>query len=470
MSTRDRWLAGLFAFQLLVAAVLGVVLIDALDTPSTSTVVTSAPAATQAPGAVPLSSGAPTPGRAGTIPGTTGTAAKPGTAGTTTTTTGQGGPRGGGTVSAPTGSTKAVAQGAPIKVGTIVTQTGAINFASSAQATKAYFDLVNRQGGVNGHQIQLDLRDDKLDSARGRQQAQQLVDSGVFAFTGWRAPLTENGITGFLEKNKIPLIGGYGEQEEYHSPYAYLFSASYGHYGFQMARYLADQGIKHPGLLYITNNSATADGGLEKAFKDGFASKGLTLASGDIVVVDPTKPSYDDVVTQFQLSGVDGMATLLDQTAYNRLTQSQQRQGYTPKHAASPLFAAPTVKQSATTEGTFVATDYEFVEGGGPAVQEYASAVKAAYGASAQIDYFGEQGWVDAKVFVEAIRTLGDTITRDGLLKAMDSLSGKGGFGFTSDLAFGPGVRDLNRCVKFGKVVTGKVTRVTDWRCDEQPF
>ena len=454
MSSRDRWLAGLFAFQLVVAAVLGGVLVHALDkAPSTTTVVSSGSAPTAGPSA-------PTQAAQGTK-GTTGTKAT-----TTTTTTGGSGS----TVSQPTGSTVAVKAGAPIKVGTIVTQTGAINFTSSAQATKAYFDKVNRAGGVNGHKIVLDLRDDKLDSARGKQQAQDLVASGVFAFTAWRAPLTENGITGFLQTNKVPLIGGYGEQEEYHSPYAYLMSASYGHYGWEMSRFLAEQGIKKPGLVYITNNSTSADSGLERAFVDGFKSKGLTLSSSDIVVVDPTKPSYDDVVTQFQLDGVDGMVSLLDQTAYNRLTQAQDRQAYRPKHVASPLFAAPSVKQSSSTEGTFVATDYEFLDGGGPAVQDYVDTVKAAYGSSAQIDYFGQQGWVDAKVLVTALQSLGDTITRDGLLRAMDSLDGKGGFGFTSDLSFGPGVRDLNRCIKLGKVVSGRVTRVTDWRCDEQPF
>jgi branched-chain amino acid transport system substrate-binding protein len=459
VSSRDRWLAGLFAFQLLVAAVLGVVLVNALDDPVTPTVVTALPGQVAASAAPQATGAAPVPG-ATTRPGTT----------TTTTTTTTGGSQGGSTVSTPTGSKQVVAAGAPIKIGTIVTQTGAINFVSSAQATKAYFDQVNRRGGINGHKIVLDLRDDKLDSARGRQQAQELVDEGVFAFTGWRAPLTENGITDFLAKNKIPLVGAYGEQEEYHSPYSYLFSASYGHFGFQMSTYLAEQGVKKPGLVYITNNSQSADDGLVKAFKDGFKSKGLTLADADIVVVDPTKPSYDDVVTQFQLDGVDGMATLLDQTAYNRLTQSQQRQAYRPKHAASPLFVDPSVTQNATTEGTFVAADYDFVQGGGAQVQEYASAVRAAYGAKAQINYFGEQGWVDAQAFTTALQSLGTNITRDGLLKAMDSLNGKGGFGFTSDLHFGPGVRDLNRCVKFGKIVSGKVTRVTDWRCDEQPF
>jgi branched-chain amino acid transport system substrate-binding protein len=452
LSSRDRWLAALFALQLLVAGVLGVVLVHALDDKQTTTVVGAPPSATAGPTAT-------------ATPGTQGTAGTPGRTTTTTTTSG-----GSSSVGTPTGSKQVLSSGAPIKVGAIVSQTGAINFASSAQATKAYFDIVNRAGGVNGHKIVLDLRDDQLDSARGRQQAQQLVASGVFAFTAWRAPLTENGIVPFLAQNKIPLIGAYGEQEEYHSPYSFLFSASYGHYGYEMARFLVEQGVKKPGLVYITNNSANADNGLEKAFKDGFKSKGVTLSDNEIITVDPTKATYDDVVTQFKFDGVDGMATLLDQSAYNRLTQAQQRGAYRPAHAASPLFAAPTVKQSATTEGTFVATDYEFIEGGGPAVQEYVQAVKAAYGARAQVDYFGEQGWLDAKVFTEAIRSLGSSITRDGLLKAMDKLNGKGGFGFTSDLQFGPGVRDLNRCIKFGRMVGGKVNRVSDWRCNSQPF
>jgi ABC-type branched-subunit amino acid transport system substrate-binding protein len=452
-------LAALFALQLAVAAVLGGFLVSALNDDSRPTSLQQQPGQPAVQGPVPSTSAS----AAAAVPGQQGTK-------TTTTTTTTGGNQGGG-VANPTGAdTKVVPPGAPIKVGAVVSQTGAISFVSSAQATKAYFDMVNRKGGVNGHKIVLDLRDDQLDSARGRQQAQQLIASGVFAFTGFNAPVTEPGIVPLLEQNKIPLIGGYGEQEEYHTPWAYIFSASYGHYGFQMGSYLAEQGVKKPGLIYINNNSAKANNGLVAAFKAGFKSKGVTLSDNEIVVVDVTKPSYDDVVTQFKLDQVDGMATLLDQTAYNRLNQAQDRQAYHPKHAASPLFVDPTVKQSSNTDGTFVASDFDFIEGGGPAVQEYVSTVKAAYGSRASINYFGQQGWIDAKIFVAAVEKLGNTITRDALLKTMDSLDGKGGFGLTSDLKFGPGVRDLNRCVKFAKIVQGKATRVTGWRCDEQPF
>ncbi|MDX6219107.1 MAG: hypothetical protein QOJ48_788 [Frankiales bacterium] len=458
LSPRDRLLAALFAFQLLVAAVLGGFLVHDLRKDDSRTVAVS-----QVPGgAAPGVSAQPTATASAGAKGSQGSKGA-----TVTTTTG---PSSGSGVPPAKADNKAIPAGAPIKVGAVVSQTGAINFASSAQATKAYFDMVNRAGGVNGHKIVLDLRDDQLDAPRGKAQAQQMLAEGVFAFTGWNAPNTENGIVPFLEQNRIPLIGGYGERAEYHSSYSYIFSASYGHYGFQMGSFLAEQGVKKPGLVYISNNESTADANLVKAFKAGFASKGVTLSDNDIVAEDVTHSSYDDLVTQFRLDGVDGFASLLDQTAYNRLLQAQARQSYYPKHAADALFVDPSVQQSRATDGVFVASDYEFIDGGGAEVQKYVSTVKAAYGSRAQINYFGEQGWVDAAAFVAAVKAMGSTITRANLLKVMDGLNGKGGFGFTSDLQFAPGNRDINRCVKFGKVVSGKVNRVTSWRCDGQPF
>lgn len=456
LSPRDRLLAALFAFQLLVAAVLGGFLVHDLRKDDNRTV-----AVTQAPaGAAPVATA--------TATASAGTKGTQGTQGTTVTTTS--GPASGPTVPPAKADNNVIAAGAPIKVGAVVSQTGAINFASSAQATKAYFDMVNRAGGVNGHKIVLDLRDDQLDAPRGKAQAQQMLAEGVFAFTGWNAPNTENGIVPFLEQNKVPLIGGYGERAEYHSSYSYIFSASYGHYGYEMGSFLAEQGVKKPGLVFIANGESTADANLVKAFKAGFASKGVTLSDNDVVAEDVTHSSYDDLVTQFRLDGVDGFASLLDQTAYNRLLQAQARQSYYPKHAADGLFVDPSVQQSSKTDGVFVATDYEFIDGGGAEVQKYVSTVRAAYGSRAQINYFGEQGWVDAAVFVAAVKAMGSTITRANLLKVMDGLSGKGGFGFTSDLQFAPGNRDVNRCIKFGKVASGRINRVTDWRCDGQPF
>ena len=164
----------------------------------------------------------------------------------------------------------------------------------------------------------------------------------------------------FLEQNKMPLIGGYGVGQEYHTPYAYSFQSH--HYGFEMGRFLAQESkVTHPGAIFISGNAA-ANEAQKRALTAGVKAGGKTLKPDDILQVDVTKASYDDAVTQFKLSGVDGIATIIDQTAYNRLQQAMDRQSYHPVHVADPLFTDPTVQQKSTTEGTLVASDFELPE------------------------------------------------------------------------------------------------------------
>ncbi len=368
------------------------------------------------------------------------------------------------------GGAAKVAKGAPIKIGSIVTQTGAINFAASAQGTKAYVDRVNKAGGVNGHKIVLDLRDDQLDAARGRAQAQQLLADGVFAFAGWQAPLTEQDIVPFLEANKVPLIGGYGTRPEYRSPYAYVFQS--GHFGYEMGRFLAqEKGVTRPGVIFIGGAEA-ANTAQRQAYKDGVKAGGKTLRDEDISVVDVTKASYDDVVTQFRLAGVDGIATLIDQTAYNRLQQSMDRQSYRPVHVADPLFVDPTVRQGSTTEGTLVASDLAFVNNASGEVQEYVKTVKAQFGARAQISYLGLAGWLSARILTQAIERMGDDISRVNLMKVMNSLPAGSGGQLTPPLRFGPGApgHDLNRCLQLGRVKGGDVVPYKPYACDDKTY
>ncbi len=461
LTPRDRLLAGLFAFQLAAAAVFGGVLVHGLnnDEPSSTLVSGELPPGTEVLPGETLAPGA-----------TVGPSLPPGASIGPQATTGAGG----GTLAplpAATGAAAApVKAGAPIKIGVIVTQTGAINFAPSAQGTKAYIDRVNAQGGVNGHKIELTIMDDQLDQARGLAAAQRMLADGAFAFAAWNAPNTENAIVPFLERNKIPLIGSYGEYPQYHSQYAYAFSTAYSHWGYEMARYQKKLGVKNPGLIYITNGEAKADAGLVRGFRNGWKSAGGgDIPNGNFFAEQPTQPTYDDVVTSLQLSRVDGISTFLDQTAYNRLQQAQDRHAYRPIHIATPLFPDPAVTKTSRNEGTYVGTDVDFLDTGGPAVQDYVKTIKAQYGPSAVTNWVGEVGWFDAVILVEALKTLGQNITRVGLMNAIDTMKPQG-FGFTAPLQFSPGSHDMNKCVKFGRVTGGKVTPTTDWLCNNEPF
>ncbi|MDX6214729.1 MAG: hypothetical protein QOG99_313 [Frankiales bacterium] len=456
LSSRDRLLAGLFALQLIALVVFGSLLLQ--GTHFTSTQTTKTVYVNGAGGAVPTG-----------VPSALTTQGSAGTQGSTTTSVVRGATQA--PVAADNSGAGTVKKGAVIKVGAIVSQTGAINFGASAQGTKAYIDMVNSQGGVNGHRIELDLRDDQLSGVRGKSQAQALVSEGAFCFMGWQAPLTEADITPFLAQNQIPLVGSYGVGAEYHSPWSYAFQSH--HYGYEMGRFLGlESKVTHPGVIFISNSSSAVNSAQVRAFTAGVASTGKTLASGDIRQVDVTQASYDDVVTQFRLNGVNGLATLIDQTAYNRLQQAFDRQNYHPVHVADPLFTDPTVVQSSSTDGTLVASDFATIDQGGPEVQEYVRTVKAKFGSSAQISYIGQGGWLSAKIFVEALRRMGDTITRDNLLKVMNSLpSGVGGQFTPQGLHFGPTQEhDPNQCLQLSKVASGRLSPYKPFSCDTRSF
>jgi branched-chain amino acid transport system substrate-binding protein len=511
LNPRDKWLAGMFAVQLGAAAAFGAVLVHGLGR-STTTVAaivpgaggpagaapagvavsapaSSGPAAAPVPGAVappagprtvtsivggsaavagsaggaaPSAAASGAAGAAGSAGSAPGGAAKK-TAGASKTAAagkpGAGG--GGGAAGAPAGGGD-IPPGQPIKLGSIVTQSGAINFRSSAQGTKAYIDMVNAAGGVAGHQIQLIQDDDQLSAATGNAEFKSLAAQGIFAYAAFNAPQTEGSIKSQLDGEGIPLIGSYGEYDEYHDPLAFAFTADYIHYGFEMGAYLKSLGSTKPALLFVDNNDAKANGQI----KDGFAA-GFGGAPAYTAVKAPTDTYQSDIISMRQ-NGVDGLASILDQGSYQRFLQAAGSYAQQLKHVADPLFNTPDVKKQPNADGTYVASDFAFTDSTDPAVTAYVNAVTAQFGGDAQIDYIGEVGWLDAKLVVDALKSMNGVFTRPGLVKAVEGL-GTYTSGLTSPLPFSPGNRDINRCIQFGKVSGGKVVPTQGYTCDTQP-
>mgnify|MGYP006171596999 CR=1 FL=1 len=116
-----------------------------------------------------------------------------------------------------------------------------------------------------------------------------------------------------------------------------MFNGFYESFGWVSGRFLADEGVTTPGIVYISRQDDTVDARINASWRQAFESKGLELRDENIFAVDVTKSSYDDVVTQLRLNGVDGIATSIDQTAVIRLQQSMDRANYRPVHAASQL-------------------------------------------------------------------------------------------------------------------------------------
>src|SRR5436190_7444237 len=78
-------------------------------------------------------------------------------------------------------------------------------YSKISAATKAYFDYVNANGGVNGRKITYKIMDDAYNPAKTQQAVRQLVlQDKVFAILGGLGTPTHTGVLDFLNTNKVP--------------------------------------------------------------------------------------------------------------------------------------------------------------------------------------------------------------------------------------------------------------------------
>lgn len=492
-SNRDRLLAAMFGVQLVAALIFGLIVANGLSNDdAVSPVVADGGAGTSESTAGSTATGG---SGAGSTAGTSATGSTTDGGSQAGSSTGDATDTSGGATAGDTGDTGGATSGDPggttapsgdtgnpdasaegtrtgvtdtsVKIGVLVTQTGAINFRSSAQATKAYIDMINEQGGVNGRRIEMLLRDDGLDENKGQAAVDEMINAGIFSFVAFNAPLTEQSVIPVIEKNEIPLIGAFAIPS---SPMGYIFSAPYETYGKVGGDRLGREGTTTAGLVYLSNQVEETDRIIEESWRSGLAEHGIELSDDNIHPVDVTKSSFDDVVTSLRLNGVDGIGTILDATAMKRLQQSMNRAAYEPIHVSSPFGGDPAVLQDPNVgesfEGTFVLSDVEFLGSSSPEVQRYEQETSRRFGDDAELNWAGQHGWIGARIFVDMLSRLTDP-TREGLLAQMNSLRDYE-TGFTAPLTIteDPATHNTNnQCMKVGKVVNGKVEPLTNWMC-----
>ncbi|MGN9909376.1 ABC transporter substrate-binding protein [Phytohabitans sp. LJ34] len=94
-----------------------------------------------------------------------------------------------------------------VVVGTHMPLTGpaSAGYSKIAPATKAYFDLVNANGGVHGRKITYKVMDDGYNPANTQQVVRQLVlQDKVFAILNGLGTGTHTGVLDFLASNRVP--------------------------------------------------------------------------------------------------------------------------------------------------------------------------------------------------------------------------------------------------------------------------
>jgi ABC-type branched-subunit amino acid transport system substrate-binding protein len=289
------------------------------------------------------------------------------------------------------------------------------------EGANAYFSSVNKSGGVNGRKIELRTLDDKFDPALTLANAETLiVKDHVFAlFQGRGTPHTK-AILPLLAANKVPLIAPSTGATEFHEPVNHLLFNVRAKYQDEVAKAVeqfATVGIRKIGLLHV-DDAFGLDGlaGFEKAM----AAHKLQPA----VITRFERVNPDFATTAATVIKVNPQALIIVSSAKNTVgvikafrAAGSQIQIMTLSNNSSASFVT---ELGAAGKGVMVSqvmpAPHLVTTSLG---QEFKLAAKAS---GATVSYAAMEGYVNAKVLVEGLRRAGRNLTREGLIRALESM------------------------------------------------
>ncbi|RJF96257.1 ABC transporter permease [Noviherbaspirillum saxi] len=289
------------------------------------------------------------------------------------------------------------------------------------EGAEAYFKQVNKQGGIHGRKIEMRVLDDKFDPALTRANAETLIrKERVFAlFLGRGTPHTQ-GILPLLEGNNIPLVAPSTGASVFHQPvHRMLFNirAKYQDEVVRAIEHFTTIGIQRIGILHV--DDAFGQDGLE-----GFKKAMDTRKLAPTATIKFARVNPDNKAAAAEVVKANPAALIIVSSAKNTVdvikairAAGSQTQIMTLSNNSSEAFvkelgpAGIGVVVSQVTPAPHLVTT--------PLGQEFNMAAKA-YGIT--ISYPAMEGYMNAKVLVEGLRRAGPKLTREGFIRALESM------------------------------------------------
>jgi ABC-type branched-subunit amino acid transport system substrate-binding protein len=312
---------------------------------------------------------------------------------------------------------------------------------------QAYIARVNRAGGVSGRRILVETRDDGGDAKRAEDNARALVrDHDVVAlFSG-----AEGGpcvaMTGYAAAARVPVIGCAGGSPELREPFnRFSFPVRAAHLDefAKLVEYAALYGRKRIGFIH--SDSDTGRKHLDNVRK-------LAAAHGvEVVAAVPLGSQFDaaKAAASLRAAGVEAMLNHGSYGQYAEIIRATRQQGAAMQYLAVNSGAQQLVRSlDADAVGLIFSQVVPFPWfDATPVVREYREALKA-HAPEAEPSFSSLEGFINAKVLVEALRRANRNLTRASLAAALESMRDYDVGGLTVDYA-----ADRHRGSRFVDVV-----------------
>jgi ABC-type branched-subunit amino acid transport system substrate-binding protein len=289
------------------------------------------------------------------------------------------------------------------------------------EGANAYFREVNKRGGVHGRRIDMLVLDDKFDPALTLANAEVLIKRDrVFAlFQGRGTPHTQ-GILPLLNEYNVPLVAPSTGAAGFHKPVNRLLFNIRAKYQDEVAKaveHFTTVGIRSISILHV--DDAFGQDGLEGFMKAMEARKLMPVSVTKFARVNP-----DYEATAAEVIKAAPGALIVVSSAKNTVevikairARGGRMQIMTMSNNSSQAFVKDLGPAGIGVIVSQITPTPHLLSS--KLGQEFAAAAKA-HGVT--VSYAAMEGFVNAKVFVEGLRRAGPKLTRDGFIRALESM------------------------------------------------
>lgn len=344
----------------------------------------------------------------------------------------------------------------PIKIAQSTALTGPLGELGSAmhQGAKACFASINAKGGVNGRLIELNVLDDGYDVKRSLVNVTGfLQDRSNFAlFNCMGTPMIEAMLPLVVESG-IPFFAPFSGSLSVRPANArnvFHIRASYADEAEQLVQHLATIGVKRIAIAY-QNNSFGKE--VFDATQRSIAKYQLT-ATG-IVTVENNSSDAAGAAAKIAASNPEAVIVgLAGKPTIDFVKAIRAQQKGLPLYALSIMGAAATLKAMGNDAVGIAVSQVVPLPANAvvPMVRDFQQAWKAA-GSELEPSHLALEGYINARVFAEALRRAGKAPSRASFIESTWNLKryDLGGF----EVSFTEPVRSASRFVELTMVSGG---------------
>lgn len=289
---------------------------------------------------------------------------------------------------------------------------------------KAYFDAVNAAGGVGGLPIVLKTLDDGYDPVRCKANTEKFIQEDVFALFGYVGTPTSLAALPLATSAKIPFIAPFTGAEALREPFNKLVfhvRASYYDETELIIKQLTQLDLKKIAVFH--QNDAYGQAGL-KGVQRALEKRGLQPAA--VATVERNSVEVAAAVKALVPVRPEAIVQISAYKSCAAFIREARKAGFGGQFYNVSFVGTQALADELGKDAAGVVISQVMPSPFGTAVglvNDYQQALHR-LDAKAEPNYTSIEGYVGARVVVDGLRRLNGRLSREGLVAAMESLSG----------------------------------------------